>query len=233
MLNPSVQRTMRLSILEGSLSQTFLLWTTGSVLIGYMLHYQASPSQIALVSSIPLLSQLLSPLAAWWASRLEHRRFVCCVLVLVGRVLWLLAAVAPNLGVPSSYMPMFLVVLTGLSSFFQAAVGTIWTAWMGDTLPEENRGRYFGRRTGIVGMVGMVTNLAAGWFLDTVGAPLNFQVVLAASVLFAIVAAILLLFHYDPVIPKESIPLRQVMLLPWQEANFRQFLFLRHRANER
>jgi MFS family permease len=225
MSTSSVQRTMRLSIFEGSLSQIFLLWTTGSVLTGYMLHYQASPSQIALVSSVPLLAQLLSPLAAWWASRLEHRRFVCCILVLIGRILWLLAAVAPNLGLPPQFMPVFLVILVGVSSFFQASVGTIWTAWMGDILPEENRGRYFGRRTGIVGIVGMVANLASGWFLDIVRVPLNFQLVLAVSVVFAVVAAVLLLFHYDPVIAKESIQLKQVLILPWQEANFRQFLF--------
>ena len=95
---------------------------------------------------------------------------------------------------------------------------------MGDIIPEDTRGRFFGRRSGIVGVVGMVANLLAGWFLDYVGAPFNFQAVLAVSVLFAILSALLLLWHYDPSIPKEGIDLYQVILLPWQEANFRVFL---------
>jgi MFS family permease len=221
----NVARTLRLSIVEGSLGQIFLLWTTGSVLTGYMLHYGASTSEIALVSSVPLLSQLFSPLVAWFASRLSQRRFVSAACALLGRCLWLLAAFAPNLGISAQAMPMFLIALVGLSSFFQASLGTVWTAWMGDVIPEAKRGRYFGRRTGIVGIVGMVANLASGWFLDSVKAPLNFQVVIVVSVGFAVVAAVLLLFHADPVKHKENIDLKDILFLPWQEANFRYFLF--------
>jgi MFS family permease len=221
----NIARTLRLSIIEGSLSQIFLLWTTGSVLTGYMLHYGASTSEIALVSSVPLLSQLFSPLVAWFASRLSQRRFVSAACALLGRCLWLFAATAPNLGISANAMPLFLIVLVGLSSFFQASLGTVWTAWMGDVIPEERRGRYVGRRTGIVGVVGMIANLASGWFLDTVKAPLNFQVVMLVSVGFAIVAAVLLLFHTDPVKSKESIELKEILSSPWKEANFRHFLF--------
>jgi MFS family permease len=223
-MSPNILRTMRLSIFEGSFSQIFILLSTGSVLTGYMLHYGASPSQIALVSSVPLLSQLLSPFAAWWASRLTQRRFICVVLVLIGRLLWLLAALAPQLGIAANAIPIFLLVLVGVSSFFQASVMTIWTAWMGDVIPEDTRGRFFGRRSGVVGVVGMVANLAAGWFLDAVAAPINFQVVLGLSVVFAILAAVLLFWHYDPVIPKEGIDGWQVISLPWREANFRTFM---------
>jgi MFS family permease len=221
----NITRTMRLSIVEGSLSQIFLLWTTGSVLTGYMLHYGASTSEIALVSSVPLLSQLFSPLVAWFASRLSQKRFVSAACALIGRCLWLLAALAPNLGISANTMPVFLIMLVGLSSFFQASLGTVWAAWMGDVIPEEKRGRYFGRRTGIVGVVGMVANLLSGWFLDTVKAPLNFQVVIVVSVGFAIVAAVLLLFHTDPVTNKENIDLKEILVSPWRETNFRYFLF--------
>lgn len=216
---------MRLSIIEGSFSQIFVLWTTGSVLTGYMLHYGASTSEVALVSSVPLLSQLFSPLVAWFASRLSQRRFVSVGCALIGRCLWLLAALAPQLGVSANIMPVFLIVLVGLSSFFQASLGTVWTAWMGDVIPEDRRGRFFGRRAGIVGVVGMIVNLLSGWFLDVVNAPLNFQVVLLVSVVFAVIAAVLLLFHTDPVKNKENLDLREILVSPWQEANFRTFLF--------
>ncbi|MDF1523691.1 MAG: hypothetical protein P1P87_12860 [Trueperaceae bacterium] len=64
----AVRRTMRLSVFEGSLTQVFLNWTAGSVLIGFMLHLGASPAEIALVGSVPLLSQIASPAAAYLAA---------------------------------------------------------------------------------------------------------------------------------------------------------------------
>jgi hypothetical protein len=38
-----VRRTMRLAVAEGSITQAFLNWTTGGVLVGYMLHLGATP----------------------------------------------------------------------------------------------------------------------------------------------------------------------------------------------
>lgn len=220
-----LKRTMRLSVLEGSLGQIFLVWTTGSVLIGYMLHYNASPTQIALVSSIPVLSQMFSPLVAWWASGLSQRRILATALAFIGRSLWVLAALAPNLGIPDGIMPIFLLFVVGLSSLFQATFGTLWTDWMGAVVPEERRGRYFGRRAGIVGVVGMLASLAAGWFLDHITAPISFQLVLGLSVVFALVGASLLLFHFEPLKHKQQLPFQEVLFTPWKSANFRKFLF--------
>jgi MFS family permease len=108
-------------------------------------------------------------------------------MALLSRLTWLLAASLPLVPMPDAWRP------DGpdpggadLSSFFLAANGTLWTAWMGDVMPERERGRYFGLRAGIVGVVAMVANLAAGAFLDRVGAPLSFQVVLIASVVIAL-----------------------------------------------
>lgn len=220
-----LSRTLRLSELEGSLGQIFLVWTTGSVLIGYMLHYGASATEIALVSSIPVLSQMFSPLVAWWASGLSQRRYLATGLAFIGRSLWVLAALAPNLGIPERFMPAFLLLIVGVSSLFQATFATLWTDWMGAIVPENRRGRYFGRRAGIVGVVGMLASLFAGWFLDRTAAPLSFQLVLGLSVVFALIGASLLLFHYEPPKAREQLALHEVLWRPWQNANFRRFLF--------
>jgi len=42
---------------------------------------------------------------------------------------------------------------------------------MGDVVPWKERGRYFGLRTGVLGIVGTAANLAAGAWLDRVQAP--------------------------------------------------------------
>ena len=219
-----VRRTMRLSLVEGGLMQVFLNWTSGSVLVGYLLALGATPFHIALVSSVPLLSQLASPLGAWAAEVLGGRRAVAAALGAVGRSSWIVAAFLPQLGAPLALQPTLLVALVFVASAFQAATGTIWTAWMGDVVPDDRRGRYFGMRTGVLGVVGMAANLSAGAFLDRVAAPLWFLVVLGGGVGLALIATLLYLLHYDPPTEKRRVKLAAIVVTPLQHANFRRFL---------
>jgi len=219
-----IRRTMRLSVVEGSFTQVFLNWTSGSVLIGYMLHFGATPFQIGLVSSVPLLAQAASPFAAWLAGLAGRRKALTALLATLGRGLWVLAAFLPQLPIAPEAQAGFLVLLVALSSLFQASAGTLWVSWMGDVVPDRERGRYFGLRTGIVGIVGMIANLAAGWFLDRVGVPLNFQVVIGVSVLLAGIGIYLYLFHYEPPVTSPRLSLSDTLLKPWQVPNFKRFL---------
>ncbi len=219
-----IRRTMRVSVVEGGFSQVFLNWTSGSVLVGYLLHLGASATDIALVASVPLLAQAASPLAALAADLLGRRRLLTATLAVLGRGLWVLAALLPGLGPPAGELPGLMVLLVLVSSVFQASTGTLWSAWMGDVVPEKRRGRYFGLRAGVVGVVGMLANLAAGWFLDRVAAPLAFQVVIMAAVLSAGVGVALYFRQYDPPTPRHPAALRKVMIVPLQDANFRRFL---------
>jgi MFS family permease len=223
-LRGQVRRTMRLSVLEGSLTQTFLNWTSGSVLIGFMLHLGASPAEIALVGSVPLLSQVASPAAAYLAAAFGRRKLLTIAMALVSRLTWLLAAALPLVPMPDAWRPTVLILVVLVSSFFLAANGTLWTAWMGDVVPERERGRYFGLRAGIVGVVAMVANLAAGAFLDRVGAPLSFQAVLIASVVIAFAGIVVYGLQLDPPTRHERVRWRELLTVPWRDAGFRRFL---------
>lgn len=204
--------------------QVFLNWTSGSVLIGYMLHLGASPTHLGLVASVPLLAQAMSPLAAWLAAVLGRRRMLILANAFVARGLWILAAVLPALGVPAGAEPTFLVLLVLVSSVFQAANSTLWASWIGDVVPDNVRGRYFGLRTGIAGLAGTLANLGAGWYLDRVAVPLGFQVVIGVGVVCAAISAMLYLVHYDPPTPRERVSLLQVLRTPLADSNFRRFL---------
>ncbi|CAN5656580.1 MFS transporter [soil metagenome] len=220
----AVKRTMRLSLLEGSLTQSFLNWTSGSVLIGYMLHVGASTAEIALVGSVPLLAQVASPGAAWLAAVLGRRKPLIVALALVSRVTWLLAAALPALPISPDFRSTFLVALVLLSSVFLAGNGTLWAAWMGDVVPSKQRGRYFGLRTGLTGLVGMVASLGAGAWLDRVAAPISFQVVLLVAVATALVGIWIYTLQYDPPTVRQKVRWRDVFVVPLRDPGFRKFL---------
>ncbi len=215
---------MRLSVIEGSLAQAVLNWTTGSVLIGYMLYLGATPTQLGMVASLPLLAQAASPLAAWMVSRFGRRKLMAIVCASLGRTLWVLAALTPQLGLPAGSEPAFLLGIVLVASVFLACNGTIWSSWMADVVPADRRGAYFGPRTGIMGLFGMVMNLAAGALLDRMAAPLGFQVVLFTAVACGVACVILYLFHYDPPVEQPRVTFAKIVSTPIRDANFRRFL---------
>jgi MFS family permease len=219
-----VRRTMRLTVVEGSFTQVFLNWTTGAVLVGYMLHLGAAPTELALVSAAPHLSQLASPFAAYLGALLGRRKALTVAMALGSRLTWLLAAALPMFGLPEASRPWALIGLVLLASLFLAAHNTLWTAWMGDVVPERERGRAFGLRTGVMGVVGTAANLAAGAFLDRVGAPLSFQLVLLVAVAAGLAGAAVVLRQLDPPTAVERVRWRQLLTLPWRDRGFRRLL---------
>lgn len=215
---------MRLSVLEGSLAQVFLNWTTGSVLTGYMLHLGASANQLALVASVPLLAQAASPLAAYLVTNLGHRKLFTMLGAGLGRGLWALAVLLPQLGIPEPLQPTFLVLCVLISSVFLSSNATLWSSWMADIVPAHRRGAYFGLRTGVIGVIGMLGNLLAGALLDRLAAPLGFQLVLGIAVISGLLGMLLYLFHFDPPVSAARHSLAKLVQVPLRDANFRRFL---------
>jgi MFS family permease len=219
-----VRRTMRLAVAEGSITQMFLNWTTGSVLVGYMLHLGAAPTELALVSAVPQLSHLVSPAAAYVAAALGRRKAVLVVAAMLSRLAWLLAAALPLVPMPDAWRPAVLILVVLFASLFLAANTTLWASWMSDVVPERERGRYFGLRTGVMGVVGTAANLGAGAFLDRVGAPMSFQLVLTVAVVVGLIGVSLYLAQVDPPVVAARERWRELFTLPWRDVGFRRFL---------
>ncbi|MCC6547705.1 MFS transporter [Candidatus Sumerlaeota bacterium] len=223
-LSAKAAATMRLSIFEGSFTIVFLNWISGSVITGYMQYHNASTLELALVSSIPALAQASAPVAAWIQSFYPHPKKLTILLAAIGRVMWLLPALWPFFSLPADAIPTYTIILMVASFFFLQACGAVWTAWMGGVVPRRMRGSYFGRRTAILGMVGLVANLLAGVFLDHVGAPHNYQVIFFVGVICALVATNMFRFHWQPPVVAAPIRLHEVIRKPFRDPNMRRLL---------
>ncbi len=219
-----VMRTMRLSIVEGTLTQMFLVWTSGAVLTGYMIHLGAGPMELAAVASIPMLAQASAPLAAWLLSLYPQRKLLAILLATIGRGVWIFPALLPLLRIPQEQAVLYLILLVGFSHFFQGGAGVIWSSWMGGVIPGTHRGRYFGLRGGILSVVGLVANLSAGVFLDRVGAPINYQAVLTVATVLALIGVSLYALHYDPAETTLKLGFAETVTAPLMDVNFRKFL---------
>lgn len=220
----NARRTLGLSVIEGCFTTVFLAWTSGAVLTGYLLALGAGPRALAAAASAPLLVQVLNPLLAWLGTRLNRRTGYIQLMTSMGRGLWVPAIFLPWLAPdiwPAAWM---LVGLIALSGFLQSGVGPAWVSLMADVVPNEIRGRYFGFRNSVCGVVGMAAGLSAGFYLDRAPSPGGFQMLLSVGVLFALVGIVMYGWHADPHRPMPRLSLPEMVRVPLRDANFRRFL---------
>lgn len=142
---------------------------------------------------------------------------------LLARLLFLPAVLAAFL--PEGLRVPGLLLFAGLSQLLAAPVGVLWLSWMADLVPEERRGRYFGLRNALLGLVGTLGNLLGGLVADRLPPPSGYQVVLLLGVAAGLLSVLLLRQQAEPKEPRPS-PMREVMAGAWRARPYRRYLGL-------
>lgn len=219
-----IRHTLRLSIIEGSFTQVFLVWTSGSILTGMMIYLGASAKQLAAVASIPFLVQMMSPFSAWLVTQIGSRLTFMIWAGLVGRAVWMVPVLMPLFGWSMPVMVHIMMAVVFISALFQNSLGPAWASLMADVVPDAWRGKYFGFRNGLLGIIGTASVLGAGMFLDRAPAPAGFQMVMLIAVIFALIGIRLYSFHYEPKLARHETSLFRMIRELFANANFRRFL---------
>ncbi|MBE3599665.1 MAG: MFS transporter [Limnochordaceae bacterium] len=162
-LPPPAIRSLRASVLDGAFAQLMASLTSGFLLTGFAVELGMREAQIGLLAALPAfgnLSQLLGPaLVARWGSR----KAMAVRLAAAARLLWLVMLFLPFVSLPAAVL--FLGAIA-LNSLLGALSGVAWMAWMAEVVPEQVRGRFFGHRNMVAGLVGMVGAWSGGQFID-------------------------------------------------------------------
>ncbi|MFH1211276.1 MAG: MFS transporter [archaeon] len=131
----------------------------------FAIFLKASASQLALLSSLPLLAGSLSQLFTPKALEIfKSRKKLVAVSVLLQALIWIPIMYAFYLGgfaVP--YLIFFAVMYWVLGMFLNPA----WNSWMGDIVNPEVSGRYFGFRNRVVGISALLSLLVGGFVLNS------------------------------------------------------------------
>lgn len=226
-----ILRGLRLSTWEAVWATVWMVLTTGAFQIGFALYLGATPVTLGLLAGLPAAVGLLQlPASLYVERRGERKRFVAFA-SLLGRLLWLPILLLPFLLPRPLALLAFLALLT-LSSILLTITVPAWTSWMSDLVPAESRGRYFGRRNMLAGIIAMLVPLPAGAFLDQAVKYGRFDPRIGFGVLFgiacaaALVACVLILRQPEP--PREPQEVRSPLAslrTPFGDTNFRRFLF--------
>lgn len=162
------ERTCKLSIKEGA-SASIATGVGTDYVTPFALSLGANNAQIGLLSSIP---SLVSPLMQIIGSRIMERyqrKKIIVLFVMLQALMWipiLLLSLLSWKNIIPSLLPILLIIFYTTLSVFGALAGPAWFSLMGDLIPENMRGRYFGKRNKICGGVALISTIIAAFILD-------------------------------------------------------------------
>ncbi len=160
-----VMQGLRYSVMDGAFATVWTTLTSGAILTGFALWLGAGSVAIGLLTAIPTLAALVQLVSSFAGERSSTRKSFIALYSFVGRVLWLPILLLPLFMSHARALTVFLVLFT-ISNILVNMPTPAWTAWMTDLVPVATRGRYFGYRNMVCGLVGMLIGLPAGWYLD-------------------------------------------------------------------
>lgn len=156
-----IRSSLRASTLDGVFATVFSTITGGVLLSNFLVELEATPFQVGMLASIPMVANLLQPLGAYWADGTSSRRRYGLWVYGISRLLWLPLAIAIILFSQHPAHPQRMIVATlavMLATHVLGAMGSAsWLSWLAILVPRRLRGRYFGFRNSAFSLTSLAT----------------------------------------------------------------------------
>ena len=162
------RKGMKTSITEGSYS-SISAGAGDNYISLFAIALKSNATQIGLLTSFP---GILSPIAQFFGSKLMEkydRKKIVIPMVLIQALIWIPIAFLGFLfweKVLSVHLPWLLIVLYSILAIVGGLMSPGWFSWMGDLVPENERGKYFSKRNRICGAISLVTILIGALMLN-------------------------------------------------------------------
>jgi MFS family permease len=226
-LAPSaIQRALRLSVVEGLLSNIHITVTAGAFLTGFALLLGAGDFELGLIAALPFVGQLFQFVGAYLEERLGERRRLVALTAAISRSLWAIIAALPFLAVlGTARLPIFLLILA-ISQALIGIAANAWTSWMSDLVPPRQRGRYFGTRNTITSITAMASSWLAGRALDHyrggTAEPFGYALIFGTAIICALGGAFILTKKPEPPLRRsQRVDIGKMLSAPLHHRRFR------------
>ncbi|MEH2455470.1 MFS transporter [Nostoc sp.] len=188
----TIRTSLRASTTDSVLAAVYSLGTGGILLSNFLVELGASPVIFGMLSSIPMLVNLVQPLGAYLSERSNSRFQYSLRTHGIGRLLWLVLVISiagVSWGVVNTHQLVILTLLIVLFSNLLGGLGTAsWLSWVAMIVPRQLRGRYFGIRNSAASLTNLVCIPMAGlavshWYGGTLQ---GYGVILLVGIVFGI-----------------------------------------------
>jgi len=225
----SIRRGMRYSIIEGSFATIFIALSTGAFLTGYALMLGAKEFIIGLIGAIPFISQTMQIFGSYLLKVYKSPRKLAIISSIFNRWIWFVLIFLPFINLSEKTKILIFLLTLFISSSAGTILANVWTTWMGEIIPEQVRGKYFGKRTAYNNAVNIAIFFISAWVLDYFKrTDMKIGYLIITSVCFASGVITTLLFKYHPDVNFKFADkgyLIDEILKPLKDKNFRRFIF--------
>ena len=166
----AIRSSLKASTIDGVFSTIFGSITTGVLLSNFLLELGATSVEIGMLSSFPMLVNLLQPLGAYLGDRTTSRLRYLLWIFSPSRLLWLILVLgiwANTKGYLPSHQLIYSTLAIVLVTHVMGSLGSpAWVSWMAILVPRRLRGRYFGFRNSAASLTNLLSIPLLGWVVS-------------------------------------------------------------------
>jgi len=208
--DPTVEKSLQHSVRDG-ISWAVMVGFGESYFSAFALFLKATTEQIGLLASLPsLLGSLAQLLSAWLLFHSQQRKLLILTGVIAQATVWFAILSLPFL--PLSHLVGWLILTVILYQTAGHFANPVWSSLMGDLVPEQQRGRYFARRTALINITLFISLTLAGlllqFFQTYFHAYIGFMVIFGIAITARFYCAYQIYCMYEPK-SENWLPLRQ------------------------
>lgn len=161
-----LERNRLLVILEGASARTIFNLTTGAYLVGLLKFIGASDTLCGYIIAIPVIAAIIQVLSPIILESLKYRKKIIIIGAMTHRVLLFTLIFVPFLPVSSGVKILTATIILFISyvavSFVNPAIPNMYVSFV----PQNIRGRYFGRRESYNLIAATLITLVLGKIMD-------------------------------------------------------------------
>jgi MFS family permease len=167
----AIRTSLTASTLDGVFATIFSNVTSGVLLSNFLVELHASPTEVGLLSSMPMLANLIQPLGAFLGDRTTSCHHYCLWVYGPSRLLWLVLVAGIGFaswrGVDTQLLVWWTLAIVCLTHFIGALGSASWLSWMAALVPRRLRGRYFGLRNSAASLTNLLCVPLLGFAVST------------------------------------------------------------------
>lgn len=200
----SIKTQMRNSVLEGN-AFAVMAGFTAAYLAPFAIALNAPLEIVAFVTAIPDFLGSICQLGTIRILKIfKSRKFLIVSLAFMQAVLWLPILLLPYFS-RTNYV--LLIFLASINSICSAFLNPLWNSWIGEIVPENVRGKYFSRRTKIIGTTTFIATVIGGLLLTYFKANVfvGFTILFGSAFVARMISALYFTKIYDGGYKKEDV----------------------------
>lgn len=226
-LSTPVRDGMVVANVEAMYATIYFILVSGAFLTGAVLYIGFNDLHIGILGAIPAFATIPGLVGAYLAESLRSRKKVIVPSVIIGRSLWIVLILLIVMRLNASAKIWLFLSIYLVASMLNGMAGTAWQGWMSDLVPEQIRGRFFGRRNRVLNFASILTLLGGGclldWFKDSGKEGAGYVVIFGIGVLFAAFSSIALKKQYEPPLhPLASTGFWKNLVRPFKDRHYMQ-----------